>query len=264
MKPQIVQFEQSQIRRIHYNGEWWFSIIDVIEAITETNSPSRYWSELKKKLGGEGFELFDIIEKLKFLAPDGKMRGTDCASRETLLRIIQSIPSKKAEPFKLWLASAGEQQLVDQTDPLARLRAMYQQLGRSPEWIDARLKSVEVRKLLTDEWSKRNVQGIDYARLTDILSLGTFGLTTAGHKNLKQLEKENLRDHMSVMELAFQILAEETNRQLARKDNAHGFDENAEASQKAGKAVGDSRRRLEKQTGLKVVTEQNYLPPKKE
>lgn len=155
------------------------------------------------------------------------------------------------------------QEIENPDQAIDRLREIYQQLGRSPEWIDARLKSVEIRKLLTEEWKKRKVQGLDYARLTDILSQGTFGLTTSGHKDLKSLGKENLRDHMSVMELAFQILAEETNRQIAKRDDAQGYDENAEASNQAGKAVGDSRRRLEKQTGLKVITTQNYLPPEK-
>lgn len=266
MKPEIVQFEQSSIRKIFYQGEWWYSVIDVVGAVTGSSNPKRYWSDLKNSLSREGFEPYENCVRLKLQAPDGKMRATDCATRETLFRILQSVPHKSVEPFKQWLATVGEEKIQEIENPdqaIDRLREMYQQLGRSPEWIDARLKSVEVRKLLTNEWKRRNVQGLDYARLTDILSQGTFDLTTAAHKNLKGLGKENLRDHMSVMELAFQILAEETNRQIVKRDDAQGYDENADASKKAGKAVGDSRRRLEKQTGLKVVSSQNYLPPEK-
>ena len=206
--------------------------------------------------------MYEDIVQFKLLASDGKMRSTDCADRETLLRIIQSIPSPSVEPLKQWLANAGEQNIQETENPailMEKLKASLANKGYDENWIDARIRSILVRKQLTDEWKKRGIQNADYAVLTDEIMQGTFGLTTREHKELKGLIKENLRDHMSNMELIFSMLGEETARQLSIQQDAQGFGPNRDAAREGGRLAGESRKRLEKKIGMNVVTGNNFL-----
>ena len=266
----IKLFETKKVRS-HWDGEketWYFSVIDVIEILTDSPRPRKYWSALKTKLQSEGSELSQKLGQLKMAAEDGKMRETDVADTETLLRIIQSIPSPKAEPFKQWLAKVGYERMQEIADPsqsIDRARENWQKLGRSEKWIQQRMTGQETRNKLTDYWKESGVEKSDeFALLTNIIHQEWTGLTVKKHKDLKGLKSQNLRDHMSEAELIFTALAELSTRQIAETDEAKGLQENAKASKKGGKIAKDARLKLDQQTGKKVVTGENFLPPTKE
>lgn len=266
----IKLFESKQVRS-QWDAEsetWYFSVIDVIEILTGSTIPKRYWSDLKKKLTKEGSQLYDFIVQLKFEAADGKKYATDCLDTPNLLRLIQSIPSPKAEPFKQWLAKVGYERMQEIADPsqsIDRARGNWQKLGRSVKWIQQRMTGQETRNKLTDYWQESGVEKADeFALLTNIIHQEWTGLTVKKHKEIKGLKSQNLRDHMSEAELIFTALAELSTRQIAETDEAKGLQENAKASKKGGKIAKDARLQLEQQTGKKVVTGENFLPPTKE
>lgn len=262
-------FESKKVRS-HWDNEkeqWYFSIIDVVEILTGSSIPKRYWSDLKKKLAFEGSEVYEKIVRLKMISEDGKMRETDVSDTQALLRIIQSIPSPNAEPFKQWLAKVGYERMKEIADPsqsLDRARENWQKLGRSEKWIQQRMTGQETRNKLTDYWKESGVEKSDeFALLTNIIHEEWTGLTVKKHKDLKGLKSQNLRDHMSEAELIFTALAELSTRQIAATIEAKGLQENAKASKKGGKIAKDAKHQLELQTGKKVVTEENFLPPAK-
>jgi hypothetical protein len=266
----IKLFEEKKVRT-HWDvnlEKWFFSVIDVVEILTGSSIPKRYWSDLKKKLGSEGSEAYEKIVRLKMQAEDGKMRETDVADTQTLLRIIQSIPSPKAEPFKQWLAKVGYERIQELNDPeqsLDRARENWQRLGRSEKWIQQRMTGQETRNKLTDYWKDAGIKERDeFALLTNIIHQEWTGLTVRNHKDLKGLENQNLRDHMSEAELIFTALAELSTRQIAESDEAKGLRENAKASKKGGAVAKNARLELESKTGKSVVTGENFLQPTKE
>ena len=254
----IIVFENKSIRRTWHDEQWYFSIIDVIEVLTDSVSPSHYWSMLKKREN----ELVTICYKLKMVAQDGKNRLTDCANTEGVLRIIMAIPSAKAEPFKLWLAQTGKERLEEIDNPelgFERLKEIYRAKGYPEDWIERRLKSIDIRKELTDEWKNRGVtENRDFSILTDTIAKGTFGMTPSEHAQVKCLEKENLRDHMTNIELLFSALGEEISRQKAIESDAQGFNENHESATQGGIITGNLVKQAESQ-GVKVVSPENYL-----
>ncbi len=259
----IVVFQETEIRRVWHKDEWWFSVIDVIEVLSESQNPRRYWSDLKIKVKKEGAaQLYEKIVQLKLEAADGKLYNTDCANTETMFRIIQSIPSPKAEPFKLWLAQVGYERIQEIENPelaAQRARQYYKDLGYSEVWIETRLKSVETREQLTDEWKARNVkEGMEYAILTAEISKATFGLTPSEYMKYKDLKRENLRDHMTDIELIFTMLGEATTRNKAVEKDAQGFEENRGAAREGGRAAGKALDAYEKEAGSKVVTDTNF------
>ncbi|MEO6684726.1 MAG: BRO family protein [Dyadobacter sp.] len=263
----IKLFEEKKVRS-HWDEEkevWYFSVIDVIQILTDSSIPKRYWSDLKKKLSMEGSEAYEKIVRLKLLADDGKKRETDTADTETLLRIIQSVPSPKAEPFKQWLAKVGYERMQEIANPeqsLDRARENWQKLGRSEKWIQQRMTGQETRNKLTDYWKDSGVEKKDeFALLTNIIHEEWTGLTVKKHKDLKGLKTHNLRDHMSEAELIFTALAELSTRQIAESEEAQGLNENAKASKKGGAVAKNARKELEGQTGKSVVTGENFLPP---
>jgi prophage antirepressor-like protein len=259
----IVLFHQKQVRRLYdEEKEWWyFSIIDVIEVLTDSTVPKRYWSDLKGKLKNEGSEVYEKIVQLKFIASDGKKYATDCFSTEDLLRVIQSISSPKAEPFKLWLAQVGYERIEETEDPeLAFDRAMqtYLQKGYSKEWINQRLKSIEVRKELTDEWKVREMkEGLEYAILTDEITRAWAGRNVRDYRKLKGLKGENLRDNMTNLELVLNMLAEASTTEISKKQQPKGLDENKRVARAGGISAKKARVEIEKQTGESVITSKN-------
>lgn len=261
----LVVFKGKNIRRIEHNGEWHFSIIDIIETLTESKNARRYWSDLKRKLTEiEGFDqLYDKIVHLKMKAPDGKMRETDTADTETIFRIIQSIPSPKAEPFKKWLARVGYERLREIEDPeltQKRMKALYEAKGYPKAWIDKRMRGIAVRDALTDEWRARGIKiDKEFSILTAEISKATFGLTPSEYKKLKGLKRENLRDHMTDLELIFTMLGEASTTEIAQKSDAIGFHSNKIAAKKGGKIAGNARKQLELETGNHVVSGDNFL-----
>ena len=263
MDNKIQIFEDKRIRTAwnEETEEWYFSVVDVCEVLSGTDNPRRYWSDLKRKLASEGSELYEKIVQLKMTAADGKKRLTDVADTEQLLRIIQSIPSPKAEPFKLWLAQVGRERIEETIDPeLAIDRAIetYQKKGYSDEWIHQRILSIRVRNALTDEWDKHGVQkGVEYAILTDEITKAWSGMTTRKYKNLKGLTKENLRDNMSDLELVLNMLAEATTTELSKAHNPQTFEENREIAKRGGKYAGNARKEIEADTGKPVITSKN-------
>lgn len=265
----IKLFQTKQIRT-HWDEKdqkWYFAIIDVIEILTESIKPRDYWYRLKKREKGNGVELSTNCRQLKMKAKDGKMRDTEIADTEALLRIIQSIPSPKAEPFKRWLAKVGYERLEEIENPelaLKRTREIYKAKGYSDNWIEKRMRSIAIRDELTNEWKKRGVrEKIEYAILTAEISKATFGLTPSQYKQVKDLKRENLRDHMTDLELIFSMLGEASTTEITRKTDAEKFLENKKAAKKGGKIAGDARKALEKETGKNVVSNENYLPEKK-
>ena len=256
---QLIPFEGNEIRKIWHNEQWYFSVIDVVGFLAESAQPSTYWGMLKKREP----QLFTICEKLKFIAPDGKMRPTDCANTEGILRIVMSVPSPKAEPLKLWLAQVGTESLQEIENPeigFERLKNIYKAKGYSDEWIEVRLKTIDVRKKLTNEWKDRGVkEGVEYSILTAEISKATFGMTPSEYQKFKHLEQQNVRDHMSDLELIFTMLGEGLTKKLAVEEDAKGFDENSRVAQKGGKAAGDALIAAEKETGVKIVTKDNFL-----
>lgn len=266
----IKLFESKQVRSqwSEEESKWYFSIIDVIEILTESSRPRKYWNALKTKLKSEGSELSQNLGQLKMQAADGKYYLTDVADTQMLLRIIQSIPSPKAEPFKQWLAKVGYERMQEISDPgqsIDRARENWQKLGRSEKWIQQRMTGQETRNKLTDYWKESGVEkSNEFALLTNIIHQEWTGLTVKKHKDLKGLKTQNLRDHMSEAELIFTALAELSTRQIAETEEAQGLLENAKASKKGGKIAKDARLKLEEQTGKKIVTGENFLPPAKE
>jgi DNA-damage-inducible protein D len=259
-------FEGREIRKAWHKEQWYFSIVDVIEVLTGTDRARKYWSDLKKKLVGEGFdETSEKIGQLKMLAADGKNRMTDVANTEGVLRIIMSIPSPKAEPFRQWMAQTSKERIEETENPeigFERLREIYQSKGYSDEWIKRRIQTIEARKRLTDEWKSRGVtEGEEYSILTATIAKGTFGLTPKQHKEVKGLTKpsQNLRDHMTPLELIFTALGEETTRMIAEKDDAQGFGENMDSAVEGGSMAGEYRKQLEGRTGSKVVSKENFI-----
>jgi DNA-damage-inducible protein D len=265
---QVSLFKSKEIRRVLHEGEWKFSIVDIIEAVVDTAFPSRYWAELRDNLiKKEGFtNLFDKIEKVKMPGKDGKEYPTEACGAETVFRIIQSIPSPKAEPFKRWLAKTAYERIEEFQNPeIAIKRAMldYEIQGRSDEWIKARVRTILSRTELTDEWKKRGVEGLQYGVLTNVISKETFDINTTEHKEIKGLaKKDSLRDHMTDMELVLTMLGETSTAELARVRNAQGFEENKDAAHSGGKIAGDARKNFEKQLGKPVVSKTNFLPKK--
>ena len=265
-KQSLMPFEQGdsfekgkQIRKIWHNDQWYFSIVDIIEVLTESKKPKTYWSMLKKR----EIQLVTICELLKMTAADGKNYKTDAANTEGILRIVMSVPSPKAEPLKLWLAHIGKERIAENDNPelaFERAREMYKAKGYPDDWIGYREKSIIARKQLTDEWKARGVkEGQEYSILTATIAKGTFGLTPTEHSQLKGLEKDNLRDHMTLIELIFTALSEESTRLIAEKDDAKGFNENHEAAVKGGNYAGNARLRLEEQIQKPVVSKENFL-----
>ena len=266
----IKLFEQKKVRT-QYDTEkeiWYFSVIDVIEVLTDSSIPKRYWSDLKKKLIKEGSQLYEKIVQLRFEAADGKKYASDCLDTKDLLRLIQSIPSPKAEPFKQWLAKTGYERMQEISDPsqsIDRARENWQKLGRSEKWIQQRMTGQETRNKLTDYWKESGVEKSDeFALLTNIIHQEWTGLTVKKHKELKGLKSQNLRDHMSEAELIFTALAELSTRQIAESEEAKGVTQNAKASKKGGAVAKNARKELESKTGKSVVTGENFLPPKKD
>ena len=259
----LIPFEGKEIRKEWHNEQWYFSIIDVIEVLTETERPRKYWNDLKKKLTTEGYnETSEKIGQLKMKATDGKSRLTDCANTEGILRIIMSVPSPKAEPLKLWMAQVGSEFIQEIENPelgFERMKEIYKAKGYPDDWIERRMQTIETRKELTEEWKKRGVQeGLEYSILTATIAKGTFGLAPNEHAKLKGLEKENLRDHMTPFELIFTALGEEATKQFAINEAAEGFNENQDAAVKGGSGAGIARKNFEKSTGLKVVSDKNF------
>ncbi len=267
----IKLFESKKVRS-QWNAEkeiWYFSVIDVVEILTNSSNPRDYWFKMKVRVKTEdGLELSTICRQLKMKASDGKMRETDVADTETLLRIIQSIPSPKAEPFKQWLAKVGYERMQEISDPgqsIDRARENWQKLGRSEKWFQQRMTGQETRNKPTDYWKESGVEKADeFALLTNIIHQEWTGLSVKKHKEIKGLKSQNLRDHMSEAELIFTALAELSTRQIAETEEAKGLQENAKASKKGGKIAKDARLQLEEQTGKKVVTSENFLPTSRE
>lgn len=262
-KTAIQLFESRKVRSVWDSDaeKWYFSVIDVVEALTGTDRPRKYWNDLKAKLLKEGSELSEKIGQLKLAAIDGKMRMTDVADSEQLFRLIQSIPSPKAEPFKIWLAQVGRERIDEIEDPeigIERLLETYLRKGYSKEWINQRLKSIEIRKELTDEWEDRGVKkGQEFAILTDEITKAWSGLTTKQYKNLKDLKKENLRDNMTNLELVLNMLAEASTTEISKDKRPKSFAENKIVAQKGGNVAKVARVQLENTTGKKVVTKLN-------
>lgn len=264
----LAVFEDYNIRRVYdeKTESWFFSVIDVVAALTDSANPRDYWFKMKIRVKTEGgLELSTVCRQLKMRAPDGKMRQTDCANVEALLRIIQSIPSPRAEPFKQWLARVGYERIQDMNDParsLDRAREYWQQHGRSEKWIQQRMMGQETRNKLTDYWKDHEVTGErEYALLTNLIHQEWSGVSVKQHKALKGLKTQNLRDHMSEAELIFTALAELSTRQIAESVEATGMAENAEAGRKGGTIARKARQALEDKTGRSVVTGENFLPP---
>jgi len=266
----LVAFERYKIRRIYDEAveAWYFSVIDVVAALTDSVNPRDYWFKMKIRVKTEdGFELSTICRQLKLAASDGKKYATDCANVEGLLRIIQSIPSPKAEPFKQWLAKVGYERIQDMGDParsIDRAREYWKQHGRSEKWIQQRMMGQETRNKLTDYWSEHEIKGEEeYAILTNIIHREWSGVSVKKHKEIKALKTQNLRDHMTEAELIFTALAELSTRQIAESVEATGMAENSEAGKKGGKIAKNARLELERKTGKNVVTGENFLPPAK-
>ncbi len=263
MERSIAVFRGKEIRKTIHNNEWWFSVVDVGAALTNSADPGAYWRKLKQRLRKEGSEVVTFCHGLKLMAPDGKMRNTDCANTEGIFRIIQSIPSPKAEPFKRWLAKVGYERVQEIEDPelaTQRTRALYKAKGYSDDWIEKRMRGIAIREELTDEWKKREVRREkEYAILTAEIAKAAFGFTPGEHKKLKGLVRENLRDHMTDIELIFSMLGEAATTEITRADDARGFKESRGAARKGGDVAGKARKDLEKKTRKKVVSPENYL-----
>ena len=261
MQDKLTLFESKPIRKVWHNDEWFFSVVDVIEVLTDSIKPRDYWYILKKREP----QLPTICRQLKVPSADGKNYKTDCANTEGVLRIIMSVPSPKAEPFKVWLASVGKREIEELENPelgFERMRTIYKAKGYTEEWIANRIQTIDTRKQLTDEWKKRDVkEGQEYSILTAVIAKGTFGLTPSEHKDLKGLTKptQNLRDHMTPLELIFTALGEEITRSLAVNTDAQGFNENHDVAIKGGKSAGTARKRVEKDINQSIISPKNFL-----
>lgn len=259
-----LQLFNSQKIRTHWDSEaelWYFSIIDIVLVLTQSNNPRRYWNDLKTKLKNEGSELYENIGQLKMKASDGKMRLTDVATTEQVLRLVQSIPSPNAEPFKQWLAKVGYERIESMQDPEKSIDTAMQDyinLGYSKEWINQRLKSIEIRKDLTNEWENKGIsEAKDFAILTNIITKGWSGNSVKEYKELKNLKKENLRDNMTNLELVLNMLAEATTTEISQETNPSDFEEHKKVAQQGGDVAGNARKEIEQKTGKKIVTNKN-------
>ena len=265
----IVVFESQEIRRDWHQGEWWFSVVDVVGVLTEKADllkARKYWNKLAQRLRNEGSEVVTNCHQLKMKAPDGKMRKTDCAKTEGLFRIIQSVPSPKAEPFKRWLAKVGYERVQEIEDPeLAqeRMKSLYEQKGYPKDWIDKRLRGMAIRQNLTDEWKERGIkEQKDYAILTAEISRATFGMTPSeykNHKNIPARSKANLRDNMTDLELIFTMLGEKVTTEISRQEKPETFPENRQVAKRGGNVAGNARKDTEKELGRSVISKDNYL-----
>lgn len=269
-KSEVALFESQPIRRVYDEAAevWWFSVIDIVQVLTQQpdyQAARNYWKVLKNRLAKEGSQVVTDCNQLKLTAPDGKQRLTDVASAQTLLRLVQSVPSPKAEPIKLWLAKVGHERMQELADPaqaLERARAIWQQQGRSEKWIQQRMLGQETRNKLTDYWAEHEIKkGEEYAILTNIIHQEWSDVSVKTHKQLKGLKSQNLRDHMSEAELIFTALAELSTRQVAESVDATGMDENKDAARTGGRIARKARQDLERTTGRKVVSADNLLPP---
>ncbi|MCD5383749.1 Bro-N domain-containing protein [candidate division WOR-3 bacterium] len=264
MTTKIAIFKGKKIRKIIHENEWWFSIIDIVEALTGTERPRKYWNDLKKKLADEGyFEVSENIGQLKLLANDGKKYLTDCANTETIFRIIQSIPSPKAEPFKRWLARVGYERVKEIEDPelaTKRTRAIYKLKGYSDDWVEKRMRGIAIREELTDEWQKRGAkEQREYEILTAEISKATFDMTPGEYKKLKNLNRENLRDHMNDLELIFTMLGERATTEITRTEDSKGIPKLKKDAQEGGDIAGGAKKKLEKRLDKPISSKENYL-----
>ncbi len=259
----LKMFEDSRIRAVwdEQAEEWFFSVVDVVAVLSDSNNPKRYWSDLKRKMQSEGSQAYDEIVRLKMKASDGKSRLTDAASTAQVLRIIQSIPSPKAEPFKLWLAQMGAERIEETVDPeqaIDRALETYLKKGYSADWVNQRLQAISVRKELTDEWTARGMsRGSEFAILTDEISKAWSGMSTRQYKNHKGLTKESLRDNMSTLELVLNMLAEATTTELSKQEEPDTFDKSKSVALRGGAVAGHARQEIESQTGVPVITSKN-------
>ena len=263
----LVVFGARQIRRIWFEEQWFFSVVDIIGALTDSENPRDYWYRMKQREEeSSGLQLSTICRQLKLPSADRKSYQTDCVNTESAFRIIQSIPSPKAEPFKQWLAKVGYERIQEIENPeLAqqRMRELYKQKGYPEDWIEKRVRSIAIRDELTDEWKSRGVrEGAEFAILTSEISKATFGLTPTEYKNLKGLKRENLRDHMTDLELIFTMLGEAATTEIARNKDADGFQQNKKAAKEGGTIAGTARKQLERKSGKPVVTRNNFLAQK--
>jgi len=259
----IVVFKGNKIRKVIYKSEWWFSVVDVCEALTASPDSGAYWRKLKQRLTEEGSEVVTFCHGLKLPAPDGKMRETDCADTEGVFRIIQSIPSPKAEPFKRWLAKIGYERVKEIEDPelaTKRTRMLYKLKGYSADWIEKRMRGIAIREELTDEWQKRGAkEEKDYEILTAEISKATFGLIPSQYKKLKGLKRQNLRDHMDDFELIFNMLGERATTEIHRTENSKGVPKLKADAKAGGDIAGGARKKLEQRLGRSVVLRKNFL-----
>ncbi len=265
---EVALFERKQVRRVWHQKEWWFSVIDVVSVLIQNERPRKYWNDLKKKISIEGYiELSEKIGQLKMKSSDGKNYLTDCANTSTMLRIIQSIPSPKAEPFKQWLARIGKDRIDEINDPelaMARMKDLYEKKGYSKEWIEKRSRGIAVRQELTTEWKDRGIKNShEFAILTNEIMQGTFDMKVGEYKDYKGLEKENLRDHMNDLELILTMLAEATTTKLHQERDSRGFTPIRSDAKEGGKIAGNTRKQIEKASGAKISTRENHLPNQK-
>lgn len=258
----IAVFKGKEIRKVIFDNEWWFSVVDVCGVLVESKDAGAYWRKLKQRLSIEGSEVVTICHGLKLTAPDGKLRITDCANTEGIFRIIQSIPSPKAEPFKRWLAKVGYERVQEIEDPelaTKRTRALYKAKGYSEDWIEKRMRGIAIREELTDEWKNRGAkEEREYSILTAEISQAAFGMTPSEYKEYKGLNRENLRDHFTDLELIFSMLGEASTTEITRNRDVKGYPELKKAAHNGGNIAGDARKALEKKSGRKVSTRQNY------
>ena len=265
MQNKIIVFESKAIRRVWHQEEWWFSIVDVVSALTDSLDAGAYWRKLKQRLLEEGSQVVTNCHGLKLEAPDGKMRETDCANTKGMFRIIQSIPSPKAEPFKQWLAQVGYERVQEIENPeLAqdRMKELFEQKGYSKDWIDKRLRGMAIRQNLTDEWKERGIENErDFSILTAEISKATFGMTPVEYKSMKGLSKknENLRDHMTDLELIFTMLGEKVTTEISKKEKPDNFDKNRKIAKRGGTVAGKARKATEKELGRSIVSKENFL-----
>lgn len=265
IETQIAIFRNKKVRKQIHRGEWWFSIIDIIEILVGSERPRKYWNDLKTKLIKEGFsELSDFIGQLKLTSSDGKKYLTDCANTETMFRIIQAIPSPKVESMKRWLARVGFERIKEIEDPelaTKRTRILYKAKGYPDSWIEKRMRGIAIREELTDEWQKRGIEkDLDYKILTSEISKATFGVTPSQYKKLKGLKRQNLRDHMDDFELIFTMLGERSTTEIHKTEDSKGFNKLKKDGQEGGEIAGVARRRLEKRLKRSIVTGKNFLP----
>ncbi|MEK9132388.1 MAG: Bro-N domain-containing protein [Patescibacteria group bacterium] len=262
----IALFKGSEIRKTIHNNEWWFSVVDACGALTDSVDAGAYWRKLKQRLTEEGSEVVTFCHGLKLQAPDGRMRETDCANTEGIFRIIQSIPSPKAEPFKRWLAKVGYERMQEIENPelaTKRTRMLYKLKGYSDDWIEKRMRGIAIREELTDEWKNRGAkEQQDYEILTAEISKATFGITPSEYKKLKGLKRENLRDHMNDFELIFNMLGERSTTEIHRNENSQGIPKLKNDAKAGGNIAGGARQQLEKKIGKSIVSKQNYLSTK--